>query len=128
MNGIVHLLIDDIIQFHKDLEASSVMKSGIHDLNLLESAVNTPFQTFYGEDLYPTIYDKAAQLCYGLAKNHAFIDGNKRIAFHSMQVYLALEEIDLDYSDDEAEALIIGVADNSISVTMLKEWLITHSV
>ncbi|MBS4913533.1 MAG: type II toxin-antitoxin system death-on-curing family toxin [Veillonella sp.] len=128
MNKIIHLLIDDIIQFHKDLEASSVMKSGIHDLNLLESAVNTPFQTFGGEDLYPTIYDKAAQLCYGLAKNHAFTDGNKRIAFHSMQIYLALEEINLSYSDDEAEALIIGVADNSVSVSKLKEWLISHSV
>lgn len=127
MNKIIHLLIDDIIQFHKDLEASSVMKSGIHYLNLLESAVNTPFQTFGGEDLYPTTYDKAAQLCYGLAKNHAFTDGNKRIAFHSMQIYLALEEINLIYTDDEAEALIIGVADNSVSVDMLKEWLIQHS-
>lgn len=93
----------------------------------MESAVNTPFQTFGGEDLYPTTYDKAAQLCYGLAKNHAFTDGNKRIAFHSMQIYLALEEINLTYTDDEAEALIIGVADNSVSVDMLKEWLIQHS-
>lgn len=57
-------------------------------------------------------------------KNHAFTDGNKRTASHSMQVYLAVENISLNYTDDEAEELIIGVADGSITVEVLKEWLI----
>lgn len=127
MTEIIQFLIDDIIGFHEELQASSIMKSGIHNYNLLESAVNAPFQTFAGKELYPTIYDKAAQLCYGLAKNHAFTDGNKRTAFHSMQVYLAVENISLNYTDDEAEELIIGVAAGSITVEVLKEWLIQKS-
>lgn len=60
MTEIIQFLIDDIIGFHEELQDSSIMKSGIHNYNLLESAVNAPFQTFAGEELYPTIYDKAA--------------------------------------------------------------------
>lgn len=127
MKDTIHILVEDIVRFHEELQSSSTMKAGIHDYALLESAVNSPFQTFSGIDLYPTVYDKATQLCYGLAKNHAFTDGNKRTAFHSMQVYLALESIFLIYDDQEAESLIIGVADGSISTDTLKQWLIDHT-
>lgn len=44
------------------------MESGIHDMNLLQSAINAPFQSFAGQDLYPTVFDKASRLCYGLTK------------------------------------------------------------
>ena len=52
---------------------------GIRDLGLLESALESPFQSYGGEELYPSIQAKAARLCYGLVKNHAMIDGNKRL-------------------------------------------------
>ena len=60
---------------------------GIRDENLLDSAVNSPFQTFSGQDLYPDIIEKAARLGFGLITAHAFIDGNKRIGTHAMLIF-----------------------------------------
>ena len=74
---------------------------GIRDTSLLESALNAPFQTFGDEELYPSIIEKASRLCYGLIKNHPFIDGNKRIGVYAMLVYLGLNNINLDFSDEE---------------------------
>ena len=73
------------------------MESGIYDMNLLQSAINTPFQPFVGINLYPTVFDKAARLCFGLAKNHLFNDGNKRTAVHTILIYLDLNDIFLNY-------------------------------
>ena len=80
----IQFTVQDIYELHIQLEETFILSSGIRDENLLASAVNTLFQTFMGNDLYPSIYDKAAQLCYGIANNHPFTDGNKRTALHSM--------------------------------------------
>ena len=82
----IQFTVQDIYELHIQLEETFILSSGIRDENLLASAVNTPFQTLMGNDLYPSIYDKAAQLCYGIANNHPFTDGNKRTALHSMYV------------------------------------------
>ena len=66
----IQFTVQDIYELHTQLENAFVLSSGVRDENLLASAVNTPFQTFMGNDLYPSIYDKAAQLCYGIANNH----------------------------------------------------------
>lgn len=58
---LIKLLLVDVLNFHEQLEGKS---AGVRDLGLIESAVNAPFQTFGGQDLYPTIFDKAAQLAY----------------------------------------------------------------
>ena len=60
----IQLTVQDIYELHRELEDAFVLSSGVRDKNLLASAVNTPFQTFMENDLYPSIYDKAAQLCY----------------------------------------------------------------
>ena len=59
--------------------------------SLLESALESPFQSYGGKELYPSIQAKAARLCYGPVKNHVMIDGNKRIGVHAMLVFLALK-------------------------------------
>ena len=100
---LIEIILEDVLAFHEEMEQRYVMDKGIHDMNLLESAVNTPFQSFAGEELYPTILDKAARLCYGLTKNHPFRDGNKRSAIHSMLVFLYINGIDLDYTQQELE-------------------------
>ena len=87
----IQFTVQDIYELHTQLENAFVLSSGVRDENLLASAVNTPFQTFMGNDLYPSIYDKAAQLCYGIANNHPFTDGNKRTALHSMYAYLIIK-------------------------------------
>lgn len=112
----VQLLLTDILQFHSDLEGSEIpVGEGVRDIALLEAAVNAPFQTFGGEDLFPELHEKAARLCYGIANNHAFIDGNKRTAVHAMEMFLLLNEKNLECTDDELENIILGVAEGSIS-------------
>jgi len=100
----------------------------VRDKNLLASAVNTPFQTFMGSDLYPSLCDKAAQLCYGIANNHPFTDGNKRTALHSMYVYLIINGIDITASQQEVENLIINVAAGNMTNTELAEWLRENTI
>ena len=74
----------------------------------------------------PEIRDKAAQLGYSLIKNHAFVDGNKRIGTHVMLIFLMLNEIDVDYEDEELTRLILGVAAGEISSEQLLAWLQAH--
>ena len=110
------------------LENAFVLSSGVRDENLLSSAVNTPFQTFMGNDLYPSIYDKAAQLCYGIANNHPFTDGNKRTALHSMYVYLIINGFDITATQQDVENMIIDVAAGNMTNTELTQWLRENTV
>lgn len=122
----IQLLLDDILLFHEELERVFAMEKGIHDQGLLESAVHAPFQTFGGEDLYPEPIDKSARLCFGLAKDHPFRDGNKRTAVHAMLVYLEINSIKLNYNDQDLENAIISVADGSMSSKQLADWIRAH--
>lgn len=87
---------------------------GVRDLNLLESAIETPFQVFGGEELYPTIQAKGTRLGYGLIKNHCMLDGNKRIGIHVMLVFFALNGIELQYTQKELYEMVLSVADTKI--------------
>lgn len=124
----IQFTVQDIYQLHIQLEKTFILSSGIRDEKLLASAVNTPFQTFMGNDLYPSIYDKAAQLCYGIAKNHPFTDGNKRTALHSMYVYLIINGFDITATQQEVEDLIIDVAAGKMTNTELVQWLRKNTI
>ena len=124
----IQFTVQDIYELHIQLEKTFILYSGIRDKNLLASAVNTPFQTFMGNDLYPTIYDKAAQLCYGIANNHPFTDGNKRTALHSMYVYLIINGFDITASQQEVENLIINVAAGNMTNVELAQWLRDNTI
>lgn len=122
---LIKFLLDDVLNFHSQLEETS---AGIRDLGLIESAVNAPFQTFGGQDLYPTIFDKAAQLAYGLTENHGFVDGNKRAAIHSMMVYLLLNDFDIIASEDELFNVSMSLAEGKISSAELSNWLKLNTI
>jgi len=124
----IQFTVQDIHELHTQLEDVFVLSSGVRDENLLASAVNTPFQTFMGNDLYPSIYDKAAQLCYGIANNHPFIDGNKRTALHSMYVYLIINGFDITASQQDVENLIINVAAGNMTNVELAQWLRRNTI
>ena len=124
----IQFTIQDIYELHKQLENAFILSSGVRDENLLASAVNTPFQTFMGNDLYPSLYDKAAQLCYGIANNHPFTDGNKRTALHSMYVYLIINGFDITATQLDVENMIINVAAGNMTNTELAQWLRENTV
>ena len=115
-----------ILLLHSVLIAESGGSDGVRDEGLLDSAVNTPFQTFSGQDLYPTVLDKAVRLCFGLIRNHPFIDGNKRIGTHAMLVFLNLNSITLSYEDDELISTILSVASGEMDADGLLKWIQQH--
>ena len=115
-----------ILMLHSALIKETGGSAGVRDYNLLESAVENPFQSFDGEELYPTIQAKAARLGYGLIKNHCMLDGNKRIGTHAMLVLLALNGIELKYTQKELYETILQVADGSITYEELLKWVLEH--
>ena len=115
-----------ILLLHSALIAESGGSDGVRDEGLLDSAVNTPFQTFSGQDLYPTVLEKAVRLGFGLIRNHPFIDGNKRIGTHAMLVFLNLNSITLSYEDDELISTILSVASGEMDAEGLLKWIQQH--
>lgn len=94
--------------------------------DLLDSAVSAPFQSFGGKELYPSVKDKAARLCFGLIKNHIFIDGNKRIGIYVMLVFLQLNGIFIKCNDEELVDLGIGIAEGKLGDKDIISWIEKH--
>ena len=117
---------EQILMIHTQLIQQTGGSDGVRDYNLLDSALETPFQSFGGDELYPTIQAKAARLGYGLIKNHCMIDGNKRIGTHAMLVFLALNGIELKYTQKELYETILDVAAGNIEYEDLLQWVLDH--
>ena len=115
-----------ILNLHKVLIQKFGGVDGIRDENLLDSAIYSPFQTFEGNDLYPSVIDKAARLGFGLIKNHPFIDDNKRIGTHSMLVLLEANDFFVECEDEELIKTIFQVADNTLNYLDFLKWLNDH--
>lgn len=117
---------EQVLILHKRLIETTGGSDGIRDKGMLESALSNPFQSFGGESLYPSIQAKAAQLCYGLVKNHPMLDGNKRLGTHVMLVFLALNGYELEYSQKELSDTILALAVGKMSAEDLLQWIIKH--
>ena len=117
---------EQILMLHTQLIQQTGGSDGVRDYNLLDSALETPFQSFGGDELYPTIQAKAARLGYGLIKNHCMIDGNKRLGTHAMLVFLALNGIELMYTQKELYETILDVAAGNIEYEDLLQWVLDH--
>lgn len=115
-----------ILMLHSMLMEQSGGMKGLRDEGLLDSAVNLPLQTFGGQELYPTILEKAARLGYGLIHNHPFVDGNKRIGTHAMLVFLDINNVVVTYEDEDLIATILRVASGDMDDVGLLEWLKGH--
>lgn len=117
---------EQILSLHSELIKEMGGAAGLRDEGLLDSALNAPFQSFGEAEPYASIQQKGVRLGYGLIKNHPFVDGNKRIGTHAMLVFLALNGIELTYSQKELSDVIIGVASGKTSFEELFEWVIEH--
>ena len=94
----------------------------------MESALNAPFQSFGDTSAYPSLQQKAARLGYGLVKNHPFVDGNKRVGAHVMLVFLAINGVELQYTQQELVDIILQVASGESRYEDLLAWLLSHQL
>lgn len=103
---------------------------GDHGKWLLESALSAPAQTFQGRWLHRTIFDKAAALFRSINKNHALLDGNKRLALTSVSVFLNLNGYVLNIPSDQAVEFSVKVAatPGNFDLTEITRWLRQYSV
>lgn len=124
----IKLTKEQVLMLHSHLIEATGGSNGIRDERLLESALESPFQSYVGEELYPSIQAKAARLCYGLVKNHAMVDGNKRIGAHVMLVFLAINGYELSYTQTELSNVILGVASDEKSYEDILQWLLEHQL
>lgn len=100
--------------------------AGVKDFGLLDSAIESAYQTFGGQELYPSKEEKGARLGYNLVSNHAFVDGNKRIGLLVMLSFLAINGINLKYTDDDLVFIGLSLADGKMSYGELLSWIKEH--
>jgi death-on-curing protein len=123
-----YLTLNEVLEVHRQVMAQSGGAEGLMHLPALESALAQPQMTFGGEDLYPTLVDKAAALGYALIKNHPFIDGNKRTGHAALEVFLVLNGYELRAAVDAQEHVILRVAANEMDREEFTTWLHPHVV
>ena len=117
---------EDVILIHSRVIKGSGGLDGLRDRDGLEAAVSAPMQTFDGKELYPTDLEKIARLGFGLASNHAFVDGNKRIGAMMTQLLLKWNGYDLTLHSGELADMFIAIADGTAKEKDLLDWIHRH--
>lgn len=118
------LSVEDLLEI-----ADGVLPNvAVRDAGLLAAAAARPWMTVFGDDAYPTFEDKAVALLHSLVRNHALVDGNKRLSWAATRVFCLLNGRDLTYTVDEAEALMLAAAAGELDVPQISEWLAARAV
>lgn len=117
---------EDVILIHSKIIQTTGGIDGLRDLAGLEAAIAAPLQSFADQDLYPTELEKIARLGYGLASNHAFVDGNKRIGAMMTQLLLKWNGYQLELRQGELADMFISIADGTAQEETLLTWIQTH--
>ena len=117
---------EKVLLLHRLIAEETGGSIGVRYETLLESALENVFSGFGGQEFYPTKEEKGARLGYALISNHAFVDGNKRIGAHVMLVFLAINGIELDYTQEELIDIILQIASGHSKANDLLEWILYH--
>ena len=117
---------EKVLLLHQLIAEDTGGDPNVRDLNLLDSALNSAFQTFDGKELYPTKQEKAARIGYSLISNHAFVDGNKRIGMYVLLTFLETNGIRMELTDEEIARVGLAVADGSMKYEELLAWIRDH--
>lgn len=123
---IIWVNAEDVIAIHRRVVQTSGGLDGLRDRDGLEAAIAAPLQTFGGEELFPTDIEKVARLGYGLAANHVFIDGNKRIGAMMTQLLLQWNGYHLSLREGELAEMFISIADGTSDLQDLRLWIQNH--
>lgn len=110
-----HLTVEDVLAIHADQVARYGGGAGVRDVGLLESAVLAAQASFEGRSPHADIFDMAAAYLYHLVQNHPFIDGNKRTGAAAALVFLDINDVEIDTSDEDLYTMVMGVASGVVS-------------
>ncbi|HAL18268.1 MAG TPA: type II toxin-antitoxin system death-on-curing family toxin [Spirochaetaceae bacterium] len=120
--------IDKIKLIHQLVAQETGGGIGVRDEGLLDSAIESIYQTFGEVELYPTKEEKGARLGFSLISNHAFLDGNKRVGMLVMLAFLELNGVKLNCTDKEIYDTGIGLASGKVDYDELLEFVINHKL
>jgi death-on-curing protein len=124
----VHFIPEELVlTIHADLLQRYGGQAGLRDRNLLESALAQPRMTVGAKFAHKTIFDKAAAYGYHVCQNHPFIDGNKRVAFVLMDIFLQRNGWEIVAHEEVAYSLMVELSSSKMSKTQLALWLKEHS-
>ena len=121
-----HLNLAEVLEIHRLILDQSGGKAGIRDWGALESALAQPLMTFGGQELYPTLAEKAAALCFSLVGNHPFFDGNKRVGHAALETLLFLNGHEIKAAVDEQERIILDLAEGLVERDQWVDWVKHH--
>ena len=113
---------EKVLLLHQLITEETGGDPGLRDFGLLDSALESAYATFDGNDLYPTKEEKAARLGFALISNHAFVDGNKRIGMYIMLTFLEVNGLRARPTNEEVVRVGLGVASGEIKYDELLEW------
>ena len=117
---------EKVLLLHKLITEETGGDPNIRDLALLGSALESAFQTFDGQELYPTKEEKGARIGYALISNHAFVDGNKRIGMYVLLTFLEVNGIRIYPSEEEVVRVGLEVASGKMKYEELLEWILEN--
>lgn len=118
-----YLTLIEVLELHRKILERSGGALGIRDIGLLESGIVQPRMTFGGEDLYPSLLEKAAALGFSIIMNHPFVDGNKRTGHAATETFLVLNGLEINASVDEQERMVLAIASGKQGREAFVEWL-----
>ena len=117
---------EKVLLLHKLITAETGGDPNVRDIALLNSALESAFQTFDGKELYPTKEEKGARIGYALISNHAFVDGNKRIGMYVLLTFLETNGIKIHPSVDDVARVGLAVAAGEMKYEDLLEWILEN--
>lgn len=119
----IKLSRDKVLKLHKIISDETGGDPNVRDIGLLESALESAYATFGGEELYPTVEEKAARIGFSLISNHAFVDGNKRIGMYVLLIFLEVNSKDICPTNEEVARVGIAVASGEMKYEELLDWI-----
>lgn len=117
---------EKVLLLHQILSQATGGDPNLRDINLLDSALESAFQTFDGKELYPTKEEKAARIAYSLISNHAFVDGNKRIGMYVLLSFLETNGIKIHPTNEEVVRVGLATASGEMKYEDILAWILEN--
>ncbi len=117
---------EKVLLLHRLITEETGGDHNVRDLQLLDSALESAFQTFDGKELYPSKEEKGARLGYALISNHAFVDGNKRIGMYVLLTFLETNGVKIYPSNEDVARVGLAIAAGKMEYKELLNWILEN--